>query len=97
MPDWFYRTVSRPLLFRLPAEKAQALACGFMGMIGNLPAGLGGTFIDFLGHMRPDVQLEKTVLGRKFIGPVGLGIVWTVRQWQPMPGHVSVSLSWSSE
>lgn len=73
MPDWFYRTVSRPLLFRLPAEKAQALACGFMGSIGNLPQGLGGAFIDFLGHMRPDARLEKSLLGRRFIGPVGLG------------------------
>ena len=23
MPDWFYRTVSRPLLFRLPAATAR--------------------------------------------------------------------------
>lgn len=44
-----------------------------MGAVGNLPGGLGGRFIDFLGHMRPDARLEKTVLGRKFIGPVGLG------------------------
>ncbi|HEY1171948.1 MAG TPA: hypothetical protein VGH19_11305 [Verrucomicrobiae bacterium] len=73
MPDWFYRTVSRPLLFRLPADKAQSLACSFMGMIGDLPQGLGGAFIDFLGHMRPDARLENTLLGRKFIGPVGLG------------------------
>src|SRR5262249_46682080 len=31
MPDWFYRTVSRPLLFRLPARVARDLALGFMG------------------------------------------------------------------
>jgi len=73
VPDWFYRTVSRHLLFRLPAEQAQSLACGFMGKIGNLPSGLGGAFIDFLGHMRPDARLEQTAFGRKFIGPVGLG------------------------
>jgi dihydroorotate dehydrogenase len=73
VPDWFYRTVSRPLLFRLPAEQARRLACGFMGKIGDLPSGLGGAFIDFLGHMRPDARLEQTAFGRKFIGPVGLG------------------------
>jgi len=73
VPDWFYRTVSRPLLFRLPAERAQALACNFMGTVGNLPCGLGGAFIDFLGHMRPDARLEKNAFGITFIGPVGLG------------------------
>lgn len=74
VPDWFYRTVSRPLLFRLPAETAQSFACGMMRMVGNLPAGLGGTFIDFLGHMRPDARLSKRVLQQDFVGPVGLGI-----------------------
>ena len=54
VPDWFYRTVSRPLLFRLPAEQAQSVAGNFMGVVGDLPGGLGGAFIDFLGHMRPD-------------------------------------------
>jgi hypothetical protein len=39
MPDWFYRTVSRPLLFRLPAKAARDFALGFMGTLARLPGG----------------------------------------------------------
>lgn len=42
-------------------------------MVGDLPGGMGGAVIDFLGHMRPDGRLERSVFGRRFIGPVGLG------------------------
>lgn len=73
MPDWFYRTIARPVLFSLPARRAQQLACRILGTIGNLPYGAGGAFIDFLGHMRPEPGLERLLLGRIFIGPVGLG------------------------
>jgi dihydroorotate dehydrogenase len=71
MPDWFYRTVSRPLLYRLPARSARSLALGFMGRLARLP--LGGTVIDLLGHMRPDPRLAANVLGIRFPSAVGLG------------------------
>jgi hypothetical protein len=71
MPDWFYRTVSRPLLYRLPARTARAVALGVMGRLARLP--LGGTVIDLLGHMRPDPRLGVTILGVRFASPVGLG------------------------
>jgi dihydroorotate dehydrogenase len=71
MPDWFYRTVSRPVLFRLPPVKARDLALGFMGTLARLP--LGPAVIDFLGHMRPDPRLGRTFLGVAFPSPVGLG------------------------
>ena len=71
MPDWFYRTVSRPILFRLPAGWARDLALGFMGTLARLP--LGPAVIDFLGHMRPDPRLEQAFLGLDFPTPVGLG------------------------
>ena len=71
MPDWFYRTVSRPLLFRLSAPRARDLALGFMGTLARLP--LGGAVIDFLGHMRADPRLRQTLLGIDFPSPVGLG------------------------
>lgn len=29
MPDWFYRTVTQPLFFRMPAVRARDLALGF--------------------------------------------------------------------
>lgn len=73
VPDWFYRTVTRPVLFRMPVERAQSLACGFLGRVGDLPCGVGGALIDFLGHMRPDAQLSIVSMGRTWIGPVGRG------------------------
>ncbi len=71
MPDWFYRTVSRPLLYRLPARSARSFARGFMGRLSRLP--LGGWVIDLLGHMRPDPRLAVSVLGIEFPAAVGLG------------------------
>src|SRR5690349_353343 len=64
MPDWFYRTVSRPLLFRLPAETARDLALGMMGKLARLP--FGPAVIDLLGHMCPDVHLRRALLGITF-------------------------------
>jgi dihydroorotate dehydrogenase len=71
MPDWFYRTVSRPVLFRLPAAASRDFALGFMGRLARLP--LGPRLIDFLGHMGPDARLQRTRLGLRFPTAVGLG------------------------
>lgn len=71
MPDWFYRTVSRPILFRLPATRARNFALGFMGRLARLP--LGPYVIDFLGHMRPDPRLKQSLFGIDFATAVGLG------------------------
>jgi dihydroorotate dehydrogenase len=71
MPDWFYRTVSRPLLFRLPAAAARDFTLGFLGRLARLP--LGPAVIDFLGHMGPDPRLRRTALGAAFPSAVGLG------------------------
>ena len=71
MPDWFYRTVSRPVLFRLSAERARNVALGFMGLLCRLP--LGSLVIDFLGHMRADRRLTRDYLGVTFPTPVGIG------------------------
>ena len=57
MPDWFYRTVARPLLFRLPVPAARRCALGLVGSLARLP--LGPAVIDFLGHMRPDPRLRR--------------------------------------
>jgi dihydroorotate dehydrogenase len=71
MPDWFYRTVSRPILFRLSAERGRNLALGVMGRLARLP--LGPRVIDLLGHMRPHRRLETALLGKTLISPIGLG------------------------
>jgi dihydroorotate dehydrogenase len=71
MPDWFYRTVSQPILFRLPAPRARDLALGFMGRLARLP--FGPFLIDFLGHMRADPRLRRSLLDTTFPTAVGLG------------------------
>jgi dihydroorotate dehydrogenase len=71
MPDWFYRTVSRPVLFRVPAAAARDFSLGLMGMLARLP--LGPATIDFLGHMRPDPRLRRSFLGITFPSAIGLG------------------------
>jgi dihydroorotate dehydrogenase len=71
MPDWSYRTVFRPLLFRLPPRLARGLCLGVVGTLARLP--LGGKVIDLLGHMRPDPRLRCDVLGITFPSPVCLG------------------------
>ena len=71
MPDWFYRTVSQPVLFRLPTVTARDLALGFMGRLARMP--LGSLIIDFMGHMRADPRLRCTHQGVEFPTAVGLG------------------------
>ena len=71
MPDWFYRTVSQPILFRFSASNARDLALGFMGRLSRLP--FGPFLIDFLGHMRADPRLRETLLDTTFPTAFGLG------------------------
>lgn len=71
MPDWFYRTVSKPILFRLSAPRARDFALGFMGGLSRLP--FGPYLIDFLGHMRADSRLCQTFGDLSFPTAVGIG------------------------
>ena len=71
MPDWFYRTVSQPILFRLSAPRARDLALGFMGRLARFPP--GPFLIDFLGHMRADERLRRSLFETEFPTAVGLG------------------------
>lgn len=74
MPDWFYRTVARPILFQLPDRLARTLALGLMGKLAKAPG--GGRVIDFLGHMRPDPALAVRFGPARLASPVILG--WRV-------------------
>lgn len=71
MPDWSYRTLFRPLLFSLPAEKGRELALGAMGRLSRAP--LGSLIIDLFGHMRPDLRLQRDLQDLTAPGPVGIG------------------------
>ena len=71
MPDWFYRTVSKPILFRFSATRARDFALGFMGGLSRLP--FGPYLIDFLGHMRADQRLRQSFVETDFPTPIGIG------------------------
>src|SRR5262249_46880455 len=71
MPDWSYRTLFRPVLFRLPAETARDLCLGLMGALARLP--LGPAVVDFLGHIPAPARLAPSFLGNSFPAPLGLG------------------------
>ena len=83
MPDWSYRTVGRPLLFRLPPRLARGLCLGVVGTLARLP--FGGQVIDLLGHMRPDPRLRRDLLGITFPSPVGLGAGLDAGAARPAP------------
>lgn len=74
MPDWWYRTVAQPALFRLNGRAARGVALGVVGALGRTRA--GRSLIDFLGHMRADPRLGVTVRGTTLTSPIGLG--WRV-------------------
>lgn len=71
MPDWSYRTLFRPLLFRLPAPAAREATLRTFGLLGKLP---GGPFlIRTMGHMERSSVLESRVKETAISYPVGLG------------------------
>ncbi len=79
MPDWFYRTVAQPVLFRLPDPLARRLALGVIGTLGR--SGPGRALIQFMGHMAPDRRLA--VRRGEYEFPARLGLGWRVdpEQW----------------
>ncbi len=89
MPDWFYRTVTRPLFFKMPAVQAHDFALRFMG---RLP--LGPAAIDFLGHMRADPGSGSSSWASISPPPSGsdsgsmpkLGLAGTRPVWLRIPG-----------
>ncbi len=71
MPDWSYRTVFQPVLFRLPFETARNLALGSLGRLARLPR--GRTVVDLMGHMAPDDRLKTDLAGHSIAAPLMLG------------------------
>lgn len=71
MPDWTYQTVFRPILFRMPFPKAQAIAFRSMGLLGRNP--IGRAAVRLLGHAKPAAALTISKAGLTFPGPCGLG------------------------
>lgn len=51
MPDWFYRTVAQPALFKLPELASRRVALGVIGTLGRFR--LGGALIDFWATWKP--------------------------------------------
>ncbi|BET65586.1 hypothetical protein ASA1KI_05040 [Opitutales bacterium ASA1] len=71
MPDWFYRTVARYCLDRLPDRLARTIALETIGTLGR--SAPGRAVIDFLGHMRAPNDLAGSRRGVAWRSPVGLG------------------------
>lgn len=70
MPDWSYRTLFRPLLFRLPPEKARDFTLRVFGGLGRSP--FGSFVIRTFGHMEMSSLLEGRLGGVPIKYPVGL-------------------------
>ena len=70
MPDWTYRTVFRPVLFRLPTTVGRDLALAAIGTVARLP--WGRRVIEFMGHMRPARPLRRRLGAVEIDAPVGL-------------------------
>lgn len=70
MPDWTYRTVFRPALFRLPTGMGRDLALAAIGRVARLPG--GRRVIEFMGHMRPARPLRRRLGAVEIDAPVGL-------------------------
>jgi dihydroorotate dehydrogenase len=71
MPDWSYRTVLRPVMLALGAERSRRLATSTLAGLSRLPFGLAA--IDFLGHMGADARLRRRIAGMDLPGPLALG------------------------
>lgn len=70
MPDWTYRPIFRPLLFRLPTRVGRDLALAAIGGVARVPGGC--RLIEFMGHMSPPRPLRSSLGDTVLDSPVGL-------------------------
>ena len=71
MPDWSYVPLFRPLLFRLPAERARAITLGLIGALARRPG--GAALFAAIGDMDTPAALCRNVAGLAMPTPIGLG------------------------
>jgi dihydroorotate dehydrogenase len=70
MPDWSYRTLFRPALFRLPSRLAREITLQAIGGLSQLP--WGSSVIRTLGHMEVSPLLQTKLGDVQLKSPVGL-------------------------
>lgn len=70
MPDWTYRTLVRPVVFRLPTRFGRGLLLHAIGGLSRMPG--GRHVIEFMGHMLPARALRSRLAGTVINSPVGL-------------------------
>ncbi|MBK6770201.1 MAG: hypothetical protein IPG72_14560 [Ardenticatenales bacterium] len=70
MPDWSYQPLLRPLLFRLPPEKARTVTLDAIAALAALPGGRAA--IDILGHLRAPEGIGRIAFGGAVASPVGV-------------------------
>jgi hypothetical protein len=73
MPDWSYRTVLRPIMLSIGAERSRRIAIATLSALSRLPGGLA--LIDFLGHMRADERLGRRIGNLQLLGPIALSAI----------------------
>lgn len=70
MPDWSYRTLFRPALFRLTSRQARDLTLLAIGGLGKLP--WGSAVIRTLGHLDTSPLLQTKLADVQLKSPLGL-------------------------
>jgi dihydroorotate dehydrogenase len=70
MPDWSYRTVLRPVLFRLGPERGRGLTLNAISRLAALPGGVA--VIRLMGHMAPPATIGLGAFRQTIRSPIGL-------------------------
>ncbi len=68
MPDWTYRTLLRPLLFKVPAGRARGWILAALHALGKIPG--GPELVAFMGHVSPAPSLRRSFLGLTLDAPL---------------------------
>ncbi|GHI01164.1 hypothetical protein AM1BK_47060 [Neobacillus kokaensis] len=70
MPDWSYHTLFKPILQTLPPSFSREFIHRGMSLLSS--SLIGRALIEFLGHMAPSKNPEKSLFGIPFLSTVGL-------------------------
>ncbi len=70
MPDWSYHPLKKLILNKMSPKTSRECIHVSMNTIASVPG--GRNLIDFLGHMKPPPEFQKTIHHTSFLSPIGL-------------------------
>ncbi|WP_042351485.1 hypothetical protein [Bacillus massiliigorillae] len=70
MPDWSYHPLKKLVLDKLSPKTSREFIHKSMNTIASIPG--GRNLIEFLGHIKPPQELQKTINHTMFLSPIGL-------------------------